>query len=59
MSGLLDIPFVDAITMEQAVERLGSDALPGLVALLAGLVATAGDGDPDWILGLDPVGRSD
>jgi hypothetical protein len=53
LSGLLDIPFVDAITMEQAVERLGSDALPGLVALLAGFVATAGDGDPDWILGLD------
>jgi hypothetical protein len=59
LSGLLGAPFVEAITMEQAVERLGSDVLPGLVGLLAGFVATAGDGDPDWILGIDPRERSD
>jgi hypothetical protein len=59
LSGLLAAPFVEAVTMEQTVERLGSDVLTGLVALLAGFVATAGDGDPDWVPGLDPTGRSD
>jgi hypothetical protein len=59
LTGLLAAPFVEAVTMEQTVERLGSDVLTGLVALLAGFVATAGDGDPDWVPGLDPTGRSD
>jgi hypothetical protein len=59
LGGLLDAPFVEAITMDQALERFGSDVLPGLVALLAGFVATAGGGDPHWILRLDPMERSD
>jgi hypothetical protein len=34
-------------------EDLGDNLLPALTWLLAGAVATAGDGDPTWLLRVD------
>jgi len=36
------------------VDRLGDDTVPALVWLTAGLTATTGDGDPEWLSQFDP-----
>ena len=49
LAGALDHPLAPQVTMADAVERLGDALLPSLVWLVAGLTATAGAGDPDWL----------
>jgi hypothetical protein len=49
LAGALDHPLAPQLTMADAVERLGDALLPALLWLVAGLTATAGDGDPDWL----------
>ena len=55
LAGALDHPLAPQITMADAVERLGDALLPALVWLVAGLTATAGEGDPDWLGRHDPA----
>lgn len=49
LAGALDHPLAPELTMAEAVERLGDVLLPALLWLVAGLTATAGDGDPEWL----------
>jgi hypothetical protein len=49
LAGAIDHPLAPQVTMADAVERLGDALLPALVWLVAGLTATAGEGDPDWL----------
>ena len=55
LAGALDHPLAPQVTMADAVERLGDALLPALVWLVAGLAATAGAGDPDWLGRYDPA----
>jgi hypothetical protein len=47
LAGALGHPLAPQVTMADAVERLGDALLPALVWLVAGLTATAGEGDPN------------
>ena len=54
LAGALDHPLAPQLTMAGAVERLGDALLPALLWLVAGLTATAGAGDPDWLGRFEP-----
>jgi hypothetical protein len=54
LAGALDHPLAPQLTMADAVERLGDALLPALLWLVAGLTATAGAGDPDWLGRFEP-----
>jgi hypothetical protein len=54
LAGALGHPLAPEVTMADAVERLGDALLPALVWLVAGLAATAGEGDPNWLGRHDP-----
>jgi hypothetical protein len=47
LAGALDHPLAPQLTMAEAVGHLGDALLPALLWLVAGLTATAGEGDPD------------
>jgi hypothetical protein len=49
LAGALDHPDAPQVTMADAVERLGDALLPALLWLVAGLTATAGEGDSEWL----------
>jgi hypothetical protein len=55
LAGALDHPLAPQLTMAGAVERLGDALLPALLWLVAGLTATAGAGDPDWLGRFEPT----
>jgi hypothetical protein len=54
LAGTLDHPQAPQLTMAGAVEQLGDALLPALLWLAAGLTATAGRADPDWLGHFDP-----
>jgi hypothetical protein len=54
LAGALDHPLAPQLTMADAVERLGDALLPALLWLVAGLTATAGDGDTGWLGRFEP-----
>jgi hypothetical protein len=49
LAGTLEHPQAPELTMAGAVEQLGDALLPALLWLAAGLTATAGHADPDWL----------
>lgn len=49
LAGTIGHPQAPPLTMADAVEQLGDALLPALLWLAAGLTATAGHADPDWL----------
>jgi hypothetical protein len=54
LAGVLGHPLAPELTVAQAFDRLGDALLPALLWLAAGLAATAGDGDAEWLTQFDP-----
>jgi hypothetical protein len=55
ISGFIGSPFAPNPTVEEAFDKLGPGLLPAMLNLAAGVVATAGNGDPDWLQRYDPL----
>lgn len=53
-SGLLGYPYAPDLTVSELHDQLGPVAIAAMIWLAAGAVATAGDGDPQWIRQFDP-----
>jgi len=53
LAGILDHPLAPKLTVAQAFDQLGDALLPALLWLVAGLTATAGGGDVEWLAQFD------
>jgi hypothetical protein len=55
---VLGHPLAPDLTVAQTFDQPGDDMVPALVWPTAGLTATTGDGDPEWLSQFDPTRRS-
>jgi hypothetical protein len=54
LAGVLGHPRSPDLTVAEAFERAGEDLVPLLLWLVCGVVATAGEGDVNWLIQFDP-----